>query len=67
MYDNSPLGKYHYKRILMGISNSPDIFQQKMNGLFHGLEFICAYIDNVLVSTKGNRKNHVQKLELTLS
>ena len=40
-----PLGKYHYKCIPMGISNSLDIFQQKMNGLFHGFEFIRSYIN----------------------
>ena len=29
-------GKYGYKRLPMGVANSPDIFQQKMNDLFHG-------------------------------
>ena len=29
-----PWGKYCYKRLPMGVSNSPDIFQQKMNNLF---------------------------------
>ena len=28
--------KYNYKRLTMGISNSPDIFQQKINDLLHG-------------------------------
>ena len=32
-----PWGKYHYKRLPMGIANSPEIFQQNMNDLFHGL------------------------------
>ena len=31
-----PWGKYCYKRLLMGISNSPETFQQKMNDLIHG-------------------------------
>ena len=35
-------GKYCYKRLPMGVDNSPDIFQQKMNALFHGFEFILA-------------------------
>ena len=35
-----PCGKYRYKRLLMGVSNSPEIFQQKTNYLFHGFEFI---------------------------
>ena len=50
----------------MVVANSPDIFQQKMNYLFHEFEFICAYIDNLLISTKGYWTDNVQKLELTL-
>ena len=30
-----PWGKFWYKRLPMEVANSPDIFQQKMNGLFH--------------------------------
>ena len=46
------MGKYCYKRLTMGITNYPDIFQQNMNDLFHGFEFICAYIYDLLVLTK---------------
>ena len=35
----------------MVIANSPDIFQQKMNYLFHGFEFIRAYKYDLLVLT----------------
>ena len=51
----------------MGVANSPDIFQQKMNDLFYGFEFIRAYIDDLLISTKGYWTDDVQKLELTLN
>ena len=37
-----PWWKYNYKLIPMGVANSPDIFQQKMNDLSNGFEFICA-------------------------
>ena len=37
-----PWGKYHFERLSMGIANYPEIFQHKMNNLFHGLKFICA-------------------------
>ena len=50
----------------MGISNPPEIFQQKMNDLFHGFEFIHAYIDKLLVLPKGYWTDYVHKLELTL-
>ena len=38
-----------------------------MNDLFHGFEFICAYIDDVLLLTKGYWTDHVKKLELTFN
>ena len=38
-----------------------------MNDLFHGFEFICANIDDLLILTKGDWKDHIQKLELTLN
>ena len=57
-----PWGGYRYKHLLMVISNSPDIFQQKINDSFHGLEFFRSYIDDLLVLTKGAWKYHVQIL-----
>ena len=57
-----PWWKYWYKRLPMGVANSPDIFQQKMNGLFHIFEFICSCIDELLVLTKGYWADDEQKL-----
>ena len=51
-----------YKRLTTRVAHSPDIFQQKMNDLFHGFGFIHAYMDKFLISTKGNLEDHVQKL-----
>ena len=38
-----PWGKYKYKRLTMGICNSPDIFQEKMKEMFRGFECIRSY------------------------
>ena len=62
MYDHSPVGKILLKRIPMGVASYSDIFQQKMIGFFHGFKFICAYIDELLVLTKRDWTNNVQKL-----
>ena len=35
-----PFGKFEMQRLPMGLCNSPDIFQEKMSELFHGLEFV---------------------------
>ena len=58
-----PWGKYEYLRLPMGLCNAPDIFQEKMGDLFHDLEFVRAYIDDLLVISKGSFHDHLRKLE----
>ena len=62
-----PWGKYSYKSLPMGVSYSPEIFQPKMNYLFHVFEFIRDYMDDILILTKGDWTYHLQKLELALN
>ena len=62
-----PFGKYEYQRIPMGLCNSLDIVQEKMSELMEGLEFVCTYIDNLLVLTKGSFDDHLEKLEQVLA
>ena len=57
-----PWGKYRHKCLPMGVANLPNILQQKMNDICHEFEFIRAYIDELLVLTKGDWKYHVHKL-----
>ena len=61
-----PLDKYRYKCIPMGLSNYPDIFQETMNKMFSGFDFIIVYIDDLLIITKGDWFDHLEKMELTL-
>ena len=61
-----PWGKNCYKRLPMRFANLLDISQYKTNDLFHGFEFICAYINGILILKKGDWTDHVQKLESTL-
>ena len=51
----------------MGLCNSPDIVQEKMNILMDGLEFVRADLDDLLVLTKGSWEDHLEKLEEVLS
>ena len=62
-----PLGKFDYQRLPMGLCNSPDIFQEKMSNLMMDLEYVRAYIDDLLVTTKGSFEDHLQKLERVLN
>ena len=51
----------------MGLCNSAAIFQEKMNKLFAGLEYIRAYIDDLLIISKGSFEDHLDKLEQVLN
>ena len=44
-----PWGKYQYQHLPMGLCNSHDIFQERMFELFLDLEYVQAYIDDLLV------------------
>ena len=61
-----PWGKYEYLKLPMGLCNSPDIFQEKINKLFAGFEYVRAYIDNLLIITRGSFKDHLEKLDAVL-
>ena len=47
----------------MGLCNSPDIFQEKMGTLMHDLEYVRAYIDDLLILTSGSLSDHLTKLD----
>jgi len=61
-----PWCKYEYQLLPMGLCNSPEIFQEKMSTLMQGLEFVRAYIDDILTITKGDWYDHLDKLEIIL-
>ena len=58
--------KHKYRSLPIGLCNSPDTLQEKMNEMFHGIELIIAYIYDLLIITKGDCSNHLNKLELEL-
>jgi hypothetical protein len=58
-----PWGKYSYKRLPMGIAGSPDIFQAKMMKLTESLEYVRAYIDDLLCISRDSLEDHLDKLE----
>jgi hypothetical protein len=61
-----PWGKYSCRKLPMGISGSPDIFQGKMSELMESLEFVRAYLDNLLCISNLSLEDHLDKLELVL-
>jgi len=56
-------GKFRYKRLPMGVSCSPDIFQAKIYELLGDIEGTKAYIDDILVIKKGTFDEHLVQLD----
>ena len=64
---NFPWEKYSYKQLPMGIAGSPDIFQSKMSELIESLEYVWAYIYNLLCISKGSLQDHLEKTDEVLN
>ena len=62
MYDYSSVGKILVQASNNGICELTRNFLAKMNDLFHGFEFIRAYIDDLLILTKVDCTYHIHKL-----
>ena len=62
-----PWGKYSYKRLPMGFGGSADIFQAQMMDLMASLEYVCAYINDLLIITRGTLDDHVEKIKIVLA
>jgi hypothetical protein len=50
----------------MGVSCAPDIFQDKINDLLVDLGFVRAYLNDVLVITKGSFEDQLKDIEIVL-
>ncbi len=61
-----PWGKYSYRRLPMGLACSSDIFQEKMSELMKTLEYVRAYLDDLLCISKLSLEDHLEKLEEVL-
>ena len=50
----------------MGVSNSTEMFQEKMIEMFHKFEFIQAYINDLSIITKGDLSDLLENFKQTL-
>jgi hypothetical protein len=62
-----PWGKYSYKRLPMGFGGSADIFQAQIMDLMASLEFVQAYMDDLLIIMRQTLEEHLQKMETVLT
>ena len=61
-----PWGKYSYLRLPMGVACAPDIFQGRMSQLMQELEYVRAYIDDLLLLSNSTFEDHLEKLRKVL-
>jgi hypothetical protein len=47
----------------MGLSVSPDIYQEKMSAIFSDMENVICFIDDIALITNGSFENHLNKLD----
>ncbi len=50
----------------MGFAGSADIFQAEIIDLMEALEYVRAYIDDLLFITRGTLEDHIDKLREVL-
>ena len=50
----------------MGVSVSPDVFQEKMSDLMEGLELVRTYLDDLLIISNSTFEEHLQQLAVVL-
>ena len=62
-----PWGKYKYKRLPMGIKNSPDVFQAIMTEILGDLDFVSVYLDDILITSDGTFDDHMTKIQAVLT
>ena len=58
-----PWGKYEYQKLPVGLCNSPDIFQKKMNELFNGLDDVRTQINELLIISNKYLEDHIKELD----
>ena len=53
----TPLGRYRFKRLPMGICVAPEIFQRKMMELLEGLPGVECFLDDIVVSGSSEEEH----------
>ena len=53
----------------MGLSSAPDIFQNIMTNLFHYLDYVLVYLDDILVIQREgeSEEDHLNKIDEVLT
>lgn len=63
----TPFGLYRYKRLPMGIKNSPSFAQAVMESLFRDHDNVECFIDDLAIFTKGNFIHHLSSIKTVMT
>ncbi|KAK2387541.1 hypothetical protein QL285_061309 [Trifolium repens] len=62
-----PQKHYEWNVLPFGLKQAPSIYQRFMDKSLEGLNHMClAYIDDILIFTKGSKEQHLQDVETVL-
>lgn len=61
----TPFGLFEYTRMAFGLRNAAQTMQRVINSALSGLDFIFAYIDDILIASE-NQQQHLQHIEAVL-
>ena len=61
---NSPFGKYKYIKVPFGLAQVPACFQELMTGILKDLNFVIAYLDDIIIFSKTLQEHlsHIRKV-----
>ena len=62
---NTHKGLFQYTRLPFGVASAPAVFQRTMENLLKGLNNVCIYLDDILV-TGSSERDHLENLATVL-
>ena len=62
---NTSRGLFKYNRLCFGIAAAPAIFQRVMDSLLQGLNMVCGYLDDILITGK-DKEEHDKNVNMVL-
>jgi hypothetical protein len=68
MHNCIPMGKIQIQTLTYGYQDClvPDVFQNVMSKLVQDMEYVKTYLDDLLILTNSNFKDHLLKLQMVL-
>lgn len=59
-----PFGRFRYTRMPMGISSAQEVFQKRLQEIFHGLDGVYNLVDDVLVTGSSLEEHNERMLRM---